>query len=98
MSLKIQQMKKQTFGLHIISYRPTKNIPDLFNTNGVLVISDGVQARMGSLTATGERFMRWRTINGETIDPLGENWDLETLVRGFLIKRLFKLCSLFYIF
>jgi type I restriction enzyme, R subunit len=65
------------------------NIPDLFNTNGVLVISDGVQARMGSLTATGERFMRWRTIDGETIDPLGENWDLETLVRGLFNKKTF---------
>ncbi len=31
------------------------NIPDLFNTNGVLVISDGVQARMGSLSASEER-------------------------------------------
>ena len=65
------------------------NIPDLFNTNGVLVISDGVQARMGSLTATGERFMRWRTIDGETIDPLGENWDLETLVRGLFNQKTF---------
>ena len=46
------------------------NIPDLFNTNGVLVISDGIQARMGSLTANQERFMRWRTIDGETVDPL----------------------------
>ena len=43
-----------------------ENIPDLFNTNEVLVISDGIQARMGSLTAPQERFMRWRTIDGET--------------------------------
>jgi type I restriction enzyme R subunit len=65
------------------------NIPYLFNTNGVLVISDGVQARMGSVTATRERFMRWRTIDGETIDPLGENWELETLVRGLFNKETF---------
>ena len=65
------------------------NIPDLFNTNGVLVISDGVEARMGSVTATRERFMRWRTIDGETIDPLGENWELETLVRGLFNKETF---------
>jgi type I restriction enzyme R subunit len=65
------------------------NIPDLFNTNGVLVISDGIQARMGSLTANQERFMRWRTIDGETLDPLGENWDLETLVRGLFNKKTF---------
>src|SRR6056300_616025 len=65
------------------------NIPDLFNTNGVLVISDGIQARMGSLTANQERFMRWRTIDGETLDPLGENWALETLVRGLFNKKTF---------
>ena len=65
------------------------NIPDLFNTNGVLVISDGVQARMGSLTATQERFMRWRTIDGETVDPLGQYQDLETLIRGLFNKETF---------
>ena len=65
------------------------NIPDLFNTNGVLVISDGIQARMGSLTATQERFMRWRTIDGEVVDPLGAHQDLETLIRGFFNKETF---------
>ena len=65
------------------------NIPDLFNTNGVLVISDGIQARMGSLTANQERFMRWRTIDGETVDPLGEYQDLETLVKGLFNKETF---------
>ena len=63
------------------------NIPDLFNSNAILVISDGIQARMGSLTANQERFMRWRTIDGEKIDPLGEYQDLETLVRGLFNKR-----------
>ena len=55
-----------------------ENIPDLFNTNSVLIISDGIQARMGSLTANQERFMRWRTIDGESVDPLGKYQDLET--------------------
>ncbi len=66
-----------------------ENIPDLFNTNGVLVISDGIQARMGSLTAPQERFMRWRTIDGETVDPLGQYQDLETLIRGLFDKETF---------
>ena len=66
-----------------------ENIPDLFNTNGVLVISDGIQARMGSLTAPQERFMRWRTIDGETTDPLGAYQDLETLIRGLFDKETF---------
>ena len=66
-----------------------ENIPDLFNTNSVLVISDGIQARMGSLTANQERFMRWRTIDGESVDPLGKYQDLETLIRGFFNKETF---------
>ena len=33
------------------------DIPDIFNTNILLVISDGIQARIGSLTATQEYFM-----------------------------------------
>lgn len=36
-------------------------IPSLFRTNAVLVISDGISARIGSLTADQERFMPWRT-------------------------------------
>jgi len=66
-----------------------ENIPDLFNSNGVLVVSDGIQARMGSLTAAQERFMRWRTIDGETIDPYGQHRDLETLIKGLFNKRTF---------
>ena len=44
------------------------NIPKLFNTNVNLIISDGVEARLGSLTADQERFMRWRTVDGDKID------------------------------
>jgi type I restriction enzyme R subunit len=44
---------------------------------------------MGSVTATRERFMRWRTIDGETVDPLGEFQDLETLVKGLFNKETF---------
>ena len=40
-------------------------IPALFNTNGLLVISDGLTARIGSLTSDYERFMPWRTVDGE---------------------------------
>jgi len=59
-------------------------IPDVFQYNEVLVISDGSQARMGSLSANAERFMQWRTIDGATLDPLGQFNELETLVRGVL--------------
>ncbi|SOZ36219.1 type I restriction endonuclease subunit R [Cupriavidus neocaledonicus] len=59
-------------------------IPDVFQYNEILVISDGSQARMGSLSANAERFMQWRTIDGVTLDPLGQFNELETLVRGVL--------------
>ena len=59
-----------------------EEIPELFRTNGVLVASDGIYARMGSLSSDEERFMAWRTIDGKTTDPLGQFAELETLVRG----------------
>ena len=59
-------------------------IPDAFEYNEVLVISDGTDALLGSLSADAERFMAWRTIDGVTLDPLGKFNELETLVRGVL--------------
>ncbi|MDO9267647.1 MAG: type I restriction endonuclease subunit R [Methylobacter sp.] len=61
-----------------------EQIPDVFQYNEVLVISDGTEALMGSLSADKERFMAWRTINGVELDPLGQFNELETLVRGVL--------------
>lgn len=66
----------------IQTYR--EQIPDVFQYNEVLVISDGTEALLGSLSASGERFMAWRTIDGVTLDPLGEFNELQTLVRGVL--------------
>jgi type I restriction enzyme R subunit len=59
-------------------------IPDIFLTNEVLVVSDGSEALLGSLSADSERFMAWRTIDGITLDPLGKFHELQMLVRGAL--------------
>jgi type I restriction enzyme R subunit len=59
-------------------------IADVFQYNEVLVITDGSDALLGSLSADRERYMAWRTIDGVTIDPLGQFGGLETLVRGVL--------------
>ncbi len=64
-----------------------EQIPDLFQYNELLVISDGSEARMGSLSANAERFMQWRTIDGASLDPLGQFNELETLVRGVLAPQ-----------
>lgn len=66
-----------------------EDIPEIFKYNEVLVISDGTQARMGSLSANIERFMSWRTIDGITLDPLGQFGELETLIRGILEPKYF---------
>ena len=63
-------------------------IPSLFHTNAVLVISDGLAARIGSLTADRERFMPWRTVTGDDIAPKGTP-ELETLLKGVFEKRNF---------
>ncbi|HIH0941271.1 TPA: type I restriction endonuclease subunit R [Vibrio cholerae] len=57
-------------------------IQDLFVFNESLVVSDGVTARVGSLTANKERFLPWKTVANEDDRPLFE-FQLETMVRGF---------------
>jgi type I restriction enzyme R subunit len=61
-----------------------EQIPDVFQYNEILVISDGSEARMGSLSSNAERFLAWRTIDGDVLDPLGQFNELETLIRGVL--------------
>ena len=64
-----------------------EQIPDVFQYNEVLVISDGTDARLGSLSANAERFLQWRTIDGVSLDPLGAFNELQTLVCGALAPR-----------
>ncbi|MGH7107394.1 MAG: type I restriction endonuclease subunit R, partial [Acetobacteraceae bacterium] len=54
----------------------------------VLVISDGLAARIGALTANRERFMPWRTIEGAEIAPKDVP-ELETLLKGACERRRF---------
>ncbi|MET4750386.1 type I restriction endonuclease subunit R [Bradyrhizobium sp. RT11b] len=63
-------------------------IPSLFRTNAALLISDGIAARIGSLTADRERFMPWRTVTGEDIAPKGTP-ELETVLKGVFDRRRF---------
>ena len=61
-------------------------IPALFKTNSLLVISDGLTARMGSLTSDFERFVPWRTVDGKEIAKKGLP-ELSTLIDGVFEKR-----------
>lgn len=63
------------------------DIPALFGSTIFSVISDGVGARYGTLSADFNRFMRWRTVDGETIQPNNEVLALGTLTEGLLNRR-----------
>ena len=57
-----------------------EDIPSLFRFNGLLAISDGIDARLGVLGAGWEYFKPWRAVDGEALDPYPTQ--LETLIRG----------------
>lgn len=61
-------------------------LPSLFRTNELLVTSDGIAARVGSLTSNLERFMPWRTVDGASVAPKGKP-ELEVLINGIFEKR-----------
>ncbi|WP_265545123.1 type I restriction endonuclease subunit R [Roseomonas mucosa] len=63
-------------------------IPSLFRTNAILIISDGLLGRVGSLTADRERYMPWRTVTGDDLAPKGSP-ELETVLKGVFEKRRF---------
>ncbi len=63
-----------------------QQIPGLFAHNEMIVISDGLEARIGTLTSIRERFMPWRTIEGEQLAP-PTLLRLEVLIRGAFDKR-----------
>ena len=64
-----------------------EHITRLFFYNIALAIADGSDARAGSLTADRERFLKWRSINGEELDPHGSFGHAQTLIEGLFNKR-----------
>ena len=75
-----------------------QQIPALFHTNALLVTSDGIAARVGSLSANLERFMPWRTTDGTQVSPKGTP-ELATLIEGvFEPRRLLDLLCHFTVF
>jgi type I restriction enzyme, R subunit len=73
-------------------------IPSLLHYNAALVVSDSLQARIGSVTANQEWFKVWRTIDGEGDAPKTA-LELEVLVRGvFERQRFLDLLQHFIVF
>ncbi|HCV8138098.1 TPA: type I restriction endonuclease subunit R [Staphylococcus aureus] len=58
-------------------------IPQLFTFNEVLVTSDGINTKAGSLTANYDRFMTWRSKDGET-ESSSNLASLDVLIHGML--------------
>jgi type I restriction enzyme R subunit len=63
-------------------------LPTLFVYNELLIASDGLEARMGTLSSNRERFLAWRTIDGENLAPATIS-QLEVLIRGVFEKQRF---------
>jgi len=75
-----------------------QDLPSLFVFNELLVVSDGLDARIGTLSSNKERFLPWRTIEGEALAPKTMS-QLEVLIRGVFDKRrLLDLLRYFIVF
>lgn len=73
-------------------------VPALFAYNELLVASDGLDARLGTISADRERFMPWKTIEGENLAP-GSLSRLQVLIEGvFEKRRLLDLVRFFVVF
>jgi type I restriction enzyme R subunit len=72
-------------------------LPSLFRYNEILVISDGIEARAGTITSEKERFMHWKTIDGGK--PKRGLTETEVLLRGMCEKtRLLDVVRNFIVF
>ena len=63
-------------------------IPSLFTYNSFMVTSDGINARAGTLTSDEDRFMVWRTIDGDDVAPVSIP-QLEVLIKGMFQRDRF---------
>ncbi len=73
-------------------------IPTLFNSNSFVVISDGINAKAGTITSNEDRFMMWRTIDGENLAS-NSIPQLEVLIKGMFQKdRLLDIVRNFVLF
>ena len=74
-----------------------QEIPSLFRFNEILIISDGTGARAGTITSDKQRFMPWKTIDGE--EPSLPLPQLEVLLKGICKKeRLLDIIRHFIVF
>jgi type I restriction enzyme R subunit len=88
----------------IQTYKAT--IPALFIYNEVAIISDGLEARAGSISAGFDRFMAWKSIDGEKeasrlmgqieeiFEKILSNKEFGDIVKNILLKSVYNKLSL----
>jgi type I restriction enzyme R subunit len=88
---------RQAFDENLTSYKhPLNGVPDLFSYNALLIVSNGTESRVGSITADWERFFEWKRIERED-EP--RRVSLEVLLRGLCEpSRLLDLLENFTVF
>lgn len=75
-----------------------QDIPSLFNYNAFCILSDGINAKVGTITSNEERFMNWRSIDGINIESLDVP-QYEVMLRGMLEKnRILDIIENFILF
>ncbi len=65
-----------------------RDIPTLFNYNAFLITSDGINAKVGTITSDLDRFMFWRTIDGKNDNHLSLS-QLQVMLYGMMDKKRF---------
>ena len=65
-----------------------EELPALFAMNAVLMVSDGMEARIGTLTAGREWFKPWRTISDDTLAD-SHMPELQVMLEGICAQKRF---------
>jgi type I restriction enzyme R subunit len=88
---------RQAFDENLMSYKhPQNGIPDLFWYNALLMVSNGIESRVGTLTADWERFFEWKRVERE---DEARRVSLEVMLRGVCDPvRLLDLAENFTLF
>ena len=99
LELKDAKNEKATIKTAFKQFQTYKSeIPILFRFNEALLVSDGIHARIGTLTAGWDRFMPWRTVHGTELASTGQS-ELKVLIQGvFDRSRFLDLIQNFIVF
>lgn len=76
------QNLKHAFDDNLSDYRDA--IPDIFTPNGFIILSNGAETKVGTITSGWEFFSEWKKINSEGEEGVVS---LDTVIRGMCTKE-----------